>query len=198
MLLIIGLGNPGKKYEKNRHNTGFIILEELRKLWDFPDFSLDKKFNAEISEKINPLLPLGEGAPFNPPLPAGEGWGEGNKILIARPQTFMNNSGEAVKKIMDFYKLTPEDLIVIHDDLDINLGEFRIAADSSSAGHKGIEDIIEKLGTQEFKRIRIGIEGEEKRKDRKMPGDEFVLQNFSEEEYNQIKSLAPEIAKNIM
>jgi len=188
-MLIIGLGNPGEKYEKNRHNTGFVILDELRKLWSFPDFAMNKKFNAEMSEKTNPLLPSGEGA---------RRADEGQKIILTKPQTFMNNSGEAVKKIMDFYKLTPPDIIVIHDDLDINLGEFRIAANSSSAGHKGVENIIEKLGTQEFKRIRVGIEGEEKRKERTIPGDAFVLQDFSEEEYNGIKSLAPEIVGKIL
>jgi PTH1 family peptidyl-tRNA hydrolase len=184
MLLIIGLGNPEKQHEKNRHNTGFIILEELRKLWSFPDFKFEKKLNSEIS--INPLLPPGEGA---------RRADEGQKIILAKPQTFMNNSGVAVKKIMDFYKLTPRDIIVVHDDLDINLGVFRIANNSSSAGHKGIEDIINKLGTQEFKRIRIGIEGEEKRKTRNIPGDAFVLQDFSEEEYEKIKSLSKEISQ---
>jgi len=185
-ILIIGLGNPGEKYEKNRHNTGFIILEELRKFWNFPDFAFNKKFNSEISEKTNSLLPPGEGVRR-----ADEG--SNNKIILARPQTFMNNSGEAVKKIMDFYKLTSQDIVVIHDDLDINPGEFRIATDSSSAGHKGVENIMEKIGTQEFKRIRIGIEGEEKRKTRTIPGDAFVLQDFSEEELEPIRNLAQDL-----
>jgi PTH1 family peptidyl-tRNA hydrolase len=172
MLLIIGLGNPEKQHEKNRHNTGFIILEELRKLWDFPDFVMNKKFNAEISE--------------------------GNsKLILARPQTFMNNSGEAMKKIMDFYKLTPQDIVVIHDDLDIETGKYKIATDSSSAGHKGVESIIEKIGTQEFKRIRIGIEGDIKRQERKVPAEDFVLQNFPEEELKVIKNIAKEIRQKI-
>ena len=180
MILIVGLGNPEKKHEKNRHNTGFIILEELQKLWNFPDFAADKKFNAEMSEGNCELQTTN------------------CKLLLARPQTFMNNSGEAVKKIIDFYKLTPENLIAIHDDLDLELGKYKIATDSSSAGHKGIEDIIEKLGTQEFKRVRVGIEGEEKRKERKAPAEDYVLQDFSEEEYGKIKSLAPEIAGKIL
>jgi PTH1 family peptidyl-tRNA hydrolase len=171
MKLVIGLGNPGEKYQKNRHNTGFIILDELKEAWGFPDFEFSKKFNANTSE----------------------GNFEGDKIILAKPQTFMNNSGEAVQKIMNFYKLSPEDILVIHDDLDINFGELKISNDSGPAGHNGVQDIINKIGTQNFKRIRIGIEGEEKRKTRIIPGDVFVLKDFSEEELEKIKELAKEI-----
>jgi PTH1 family peptidyl-tRNA hydrolase len=171
MKLVIGLGNPGEKYQKNRHNTGFIILDELNEDWSFPDFEFSKKFNADISEGIF----------------------EGDKIILIKPQTFMNNSGEAVQKIMSFYKLAPEDILVIHDDLDINFGESKISNDSGPAGHNGVQDIINKIGTQNFKRIRVGIEGEEKRKTRIIPGDVFVLQDFSEEELEKIKELAKEI-----
>lgn len=168
MKLIIGLGNPGEKYQKNRHNAGFIILDELKKNCNFPDFEFSKKFNADISEGIL----------------------EGDKIILAKPQTFMNNSGEAVQKIMNFYKLAPEAILVIHDDLDIDFGNYKISNDSGPAGHNGVQDIIDKVGTQNFKRIRIGIEGEEKRKTRIIPGDVFVLQDFSEEELEKIKNLA--------
>lgn len=171
MKLIIGLGNPGEKYQKNRHNTGFIILDELKENWNFSNFEFSKKFNADISEGIF----------------------EGDKIILAKPQTFMNNSGEAVQKIMSFYKLAPEDILVIHDDLDINFGESKISNDSGPAGHNGVQDIINKTGTQNFKRIRVGIEGEEKRKTRIIPGDVFVLQDFSVEELEAVKNLAKEI-----
>ena len=171
MKLIIGLGNPGEKYEKNRHNTGFIILDELKEDWSFPDFEFSKKFDSDISE----------------------GNFKDQKIILAKPQTFMNNSGEAVRKIMSFYKLTQEDIFVIHDDLDIDFGEFKISNDSGPAGHNGVKDIIDKIGTQGFKRFRIGIEGEEKRKTRTIPGDVFVLQDFSEEELESVKNLAREI-----
>jgi len=171
MKLIIGLGNPDNKYAKNRHNAGFIILNELQKDWNFPVFEFSKKFDAEISE----------------------GNFEGDKITLVKPQTFMNKSGEAVQKIVSFYKLIPEDITVIHDDLDINLGEFKVSTDSRAAGHNGVQDIIDKLGTQNFKRIRIGIEGEEQRKNRLIPGDVFVLQDFSDEELEIIKNLAKEI-----
>jgi PTH1 family peptidyl-tRNA hydrolase len=171
MKLIIGLGNPEEKYKNNRHNAGFIILDELKNDWDFPDFEFSQKFNADISEKNK----------------------DGDKIILIKPQAFMNNSGEAVQKIMSFYKLTPENIIVIHDDLDINFGEYKISTDSGPAGHNGVQDIIDKLGTQNFKRIRIGIEGEEKRKTRIIPGDVFVLQDFSKEELEIVKNLAKEI-----
>ena len=171
MKIVIGLGNPGEKYKNNRHNAGFIILDELKNDWDFPEFEFSKKFNAEISE----------------------GNIESEKIILTKPQTFMNASGEAVQKIISFYKLTPEDIIVIHDDLDINFGELRSSTESRAAGHNGVQDIIDKLGTQNFKRIRIGIEGEEQRKNRIIPGDVFVLQDFSQEEIEIVKNLAKEI-----
>lgn len=171
MKLVIGLGNPDNKYAENRHNSGFIIIDELKEAWNFPDFEFSKKFDAEISEGVL----------------------EGEKIILAKPQTFMNNSGESVQKIISFYKLIPEDIIVIHDDLDINLGEFKISTDCGPAGHNGVQDIIDKIGTQNFKRIRIGIEGAEQRKTRTVPGDVFVLQDFSKEELKIIKNFAKEI-----
>ncbi len=171
MRLIIGLGNPGDKYQNNRHNAGFIILDELKKEWNFPDFEFSKKFEAEISEgNLN-----------------------GEKIMLAKPQTFMNNSGSAAQKIISFYKLAPEDIAVIHDDLDIDFGIYKISEDSSAAGHNGVQDIMDKLGTQKIRRIRIGIEGTEQRKNRLVPGDVFVLQDFSTEELETIKNLAKEI-----
>jgi len=187
MLLIIGLGNPGEKYKKTRHNAGFIIIEELRKKWNFPEFKFNKKFNAETS--ISPPLEKGElkGDLKNKLLyPTNE-----NKTILAKPQTSMNRSGEAVRKIMDYYKLTPENIIVIHDDLDIEIGKYKISTGSSSAGHKGVQSIINNLGTQKFKRIRIGVEKIGGRKKRgNISGNKFVLQNFKEEEIKKVKNLA--------
>lgn len=183
MKLIIGLGNPGKKYELTRHNVGFMAVDKLQKEWKFPDFELNKKFNAEISEGNCPVIPSeAEGS---------------KKIFLVKPQTFMNLSGNSVKTLMDFYKITPEDIIVIHDDLDIEIGKYKIATDSSSAGHQGVQNIIDNLGTQKFKRIRIGIEGEEKRKNRVMPSDDFVLQKFTEEEIKEVNKTFADILNNI-
>jgi len=166
MKLIIGLGNPGEKYNDTRHNVGFEIVDAFGKKYDFPDFTFEKKFNAEISKE--------------------------KEMILVKPQTFMNASGEAVKAILDFYKLTPEDIIVIHDDLDVELGEFKIATDSRSAGHNGVQDIIEKLGTQKFTRIRIGIG-----KNENIPAESYVLQKFSPEEMEKIKSIEENIISEI-
>ncbi len=187
MLLIVGLGNPEEKYKKTRHNAGFIAVNKLRKKWNFPEFKFNKKFNSETS--ISPPLEKGElkGDLKNKLLyPTNE-----NKTILAKPQTSMNRSGEAVRKIMDYYKLTPENIIVIHDDLDIEIGKYKISANSSSAGHKGVQSIINNLGTQKFKRIRIGVEKIGGRKKRgNISGNKFVLQNFKEEEIKKVKNLA--------
>lgn len=181
MKIIIGLGNPGKEYEGTRHNIGFEIVEKLRTEWNFPEFSFDKKFDSEVSD--------GQ-------MPASLAGGSNVKCLLVRPQTFMNNSGEAVQKILSYYKLLPNDLIVIHDDLDIALGKYKIATDSSSAGHNGVQDIMDKLGTQKFKRIRIGIgeAADEGAIKCRLDAHDFVLQKFTEEEMEKIKA----IEKNIL
>lgn len=175
MKLIIALGNPGSQYEHTRHNAGFIVLDEMQKNWNFPEFQMNKKFNAQISESNI----------------------EGEKIILAKPQTFMNLSGQSAKAIMDFYKISIDDIIVLHDDLDIDLGSFKISTDSSAAGHNGIQSLIDNLGTQKFKRVRIGIEGAELKKKRLMSGSDFVLQKFSSEELDTIEKLAEEVTKVI-
>jgi PTH1 family peptidyl-tRNA hydrolase len=174
--LIVGLGNPTKQYEDTRHNAGFIILDEIQKKFAWPEFEGNKKFQAEISEGL-----IG-----------------GEKIILVKPQTFMNNSGQSVQAVMSFYKIPIEDLTVIHDDLDIELGAFKASTDSSAAGHNGVTSIFETLGTQKIRRIRIGIEGAECKKDRVMSGSDFVLQNFSQEELNVIKGLPGEIIKTLL
>lgn len=170
MKLIIGLGNPGEKYLFTRHNLGFLFLNFLQETWNFPSFEKNEKFQAQMSKN--------------------------NETILIKPQTFMNLSGEAVRDILKFYKLTPGDILVIHDDIDIDSGKYKIVSDSSSAGHNGIKDIIEKLGTQEFQRVRIGIKNDQL-KNPLEPAD-FVLQNFSEEELEKIKKLFPEIEKEIV
>lgn len=190
MKIIVGLGNPGKKYEKTRHNVGFMMVDKLHREWDFPEFKFNKKIDTEISVGKISVSSRAEQSGV-----------EGSckniiseeKILLAKPMTFMNNSGEVVKKIMRFYKLKPADLVVIHDDLDIELGKYKIAVDSSSAGHQGVQNIIDQIGTQKFKRIRIGIEGEKRRKNRLMLSDEFVLKNFTSAEQEIIQNNFDEI-----
>ena len=171
MKIIIALGNPGQQYANTRHNAGFIIADELQKSLVFSEFEKNSKFDALVCEKN-----LG-----------------GEKIILAKPQSFMNNSGQVVRKMLDFFKIPKENLMVLHDDLDIELGAFKISTDSSAAGHNGVQSIIDNLGSQQFKRIRLGIEGSEKKKDRIIPGEVFVLQDFSKEELELIKKLAKKI-----
>ena len=176
MKLIIGLGNPGKEYANTRHNAGFIILDQISHTFGFPPFKMQEKLGAEISKKTL----------------------HGEEIILAKPQTFMNRSGEATQKIMNYYKIPIADIAVIHDDLDIPLGSFKISPNSSAAGHNGIVNIIAHLGTQQFKRIRIGIEGAEKKLQRSMSGSDFVMQQFSSEELQTIKDLSSSIEKEII
>lgn len=170
---IIGLGNPGEKYKNTRHNTGFFIIDKLRKAWNFPEFKFEKKFNAEISKnRIN-----------------------GKDIILVKPQTFMNLSGQAVRAISDFYKLAPEDTIVIHDDIDISLGKYKISTDSRSAGHKGVQNIIDNLGTQKFRRIRMGIKNINI--NLKTSPEDYVLQKFSQDEMDIMETISKDILEKI-
>lgn len=177
MRLIIGLGNPGKKYIGTRHNIGFSCLEYIRQQWNFPPFRDNASYRAECSEGR-----LGT-----------------ERILLARPRTFMNRSGDAVQKISQFYKLEPNHIAVIHDDLDISLGDVRESFGSRSAGHNGVEDIIGTLNTKEFFRFRIGIKTPDGRNDENSRKDTatFVLEPFSADEYAAIKEIFPNIAEKL-
>lgn len=134
MKLIVGLGNPGTQYERTRHNVGFMIVDALAIAYRLSPISTAKHkadvFKGEI---------------------------EGKRTLLAKPLTYMNDSGVAVQALLNFYKLTPNDLVVIHDDKDIPLGETRVQKGRGAAGHNGIKSIIEHLGTKDFTRIRVGI-----------------------------------------
>jgi PTH1 family peptidyl-tRNA hydrolase len=173
MKIILGLGNPSEKYTKTRHNVGFAFVAFLQKEWGFSAFSVHKKFEAEISE----------------------GNLSGEKIILAKPTTFMNTSGIAARKILDFYHLTPEDLLVIQDELDLPFGTHKIALDSSSAGHNGIKSIIEHLGTQHFTRLRIGIATEPQSVACLRNAHNFVLDTFSQEETGALSTRFPTYAQ---
>jgi len=136
MKLIIGLGNPGSQYLNTRHNLGFNALNYFQDtLADFSSWQSLEKFKALISEgQIND-----------------------EKIILAKPQTFMNFSGQVVKLLTDFYKIDCADIWILHDDLDLPLGTLRINQNGSAAGHQGVVSIIEKLGTKDFVRFRLGI-----------------------------------------
>ena len=183
MKLIIGLGNPGEQYEKTRHNAGFLAIDKIADNFQFPSFEFHRTFNAEISQDMI----------------------DSEKVILAKPQTFMNNSGVTVKAMLDYYETGPEDVIVIHDDLDITIGKYKISKNRGSAGHRGVQSIMSYLGTEDFTRIRIGVgidyKGlavlfeEEDRK--KIPIEKFVLQRFSAEGMIEIEKVIEEVASNI-
>ena len=131
--LIVGLGNPGTRYARSRHNVGFMIADRFARAHALT--FARKRFNAQIAE--------GDIA--------------GKRVMIAKPQTFMNMSGEAVGKVFAFYKIAPHDLLVIYDDLDLPLGKMRLRPKGSAGGHHGMESIIARIGTSDFPRLRIGI-----------------------------------------
>lgn len=133
MYIIVGLGNPGKQYENTRHNMGFLAVDLLA-----------EKYNIEVNKvKFKALV--------------GEGRIAGQKVLLVKPQTYMNLSGEAVRQAMDFYKIDPEELIVIYDDIDIPTGTFRIRKKGSPGTHNGMRNIFQHIQTNDFPRIRVGI-----------------------------------------
>lgn len=152
MKVVIGLGNPGKKYENTRHNVGFIYLDKLA-----------QKYQIDFKEKFNALI--------------GETIIADEKVIFVKPQTFMNLSGTAVKKVLDFYKLLPNDILLIYDDLAMDFGKIKLKINSSAGGHNGVKDIINQLHTQKLLRIKFGILNENK-KDTK----DFVLAKFSKVE----------------
>lgn len=134
MFLIIGLGNPGKQYEHTRHNIGFDVMDAIA-----------DKYNISISEKKHKAL-------------CGKGVIEGQKVVLAKPQTFMNLSGESVVELLNYYKLDPEDeMLVIFDDISLAPGGLRIRKKGSAGGHNGIKNIIALTGTQNFMRIKVGV-----------------------------------------
>lgn len=173
MKIIVGLGNPEDKYKHTRHNAGFLALDFY--LRGVETIHCESKFGSQICELHF----------------------AGNKTFFIKPQTFMNKSGEAVSEIMRFYKTIPSrDLLVVHDDTDLPFGTVREGFDSGSAGHNGVQNIIDELGSKEFKRVRIGVES---RADKSQPPtDAFVLQNFTDDELKKLESeIFPETKKTI-
>lgn len=159
MKLIVGLGNPGKKYEKTWHNAGFMAVEKFRQDFGFPAFKVENKFNGEISE----------------------GRIKSERILLLKPGTFMNLSGSSVKSVAQYYKIKVEDIIIVHDDIDLLLGTLRFSSNSSSGGHNGIKSIIEELGTKDFKRLKIGVKTERLAT---VPAPDYVLEKPAKAEAN--------------
>ncbi|MBU1083280.1 aminoacyl-tRNA hydrolase [Patescibacteria group bacterium] len=166
MKLIVGLGNPGAKYQKTRHNIGFRLIDKL---------AGDLELNFRTNQKLHSEIATIKGS-----------------LILMKPQTFMNNSGIAVKAVMRKQGIKPEDVLVIYDDIDMILGKVRFKAEGSSGGHNGMQSVIDALGTNAIARIKIGIG----RSDR-LPPDKHVLGMFSKEELPQIKMSLEEADKLI-
>ncbi|SFB31693.1 peptidyl-tRNA hydrolase [Lentibacillus halodurans] len=160
MKCVVGLGNPGRKYSKTRHNIGFMVIDELagRHRWKLKKDKFKGRSTVETSD--------------------------GEKVILLKPQTFMNLSGESVRPVMDFYQIAPENVLVIYDDLDLPAGKIRLRQKGGHGGHNGIRSIIDHLGTKEFKRLRIGIG----RPAAAIPVVDYVLQSFSSEQQDDVES----------
>lgn len=150
MKLIVGLGNPGKEYDSTRHNVGFMCVDNF-----VDNFSLSSKFQGFIAEIIH----------------------NGEKILFLKPTTYMNESGVSVKKVMDYYNISVDNILIIHDDLDLEIGKQKIKCNSSSGGHNGIRSIISHLKTESFARLKIGISN-----NKNMDTKNYVLGKFTKAE----------------
>jgi len=197
MKLIVGLGNPGEEYDMTRHNLGFLVMDRFLK-----DITSVKDSKWSESSKLKSQFFITE---WQPKL------SESEKIIIAKPETYMNNSGMAVKLLLDFYKLDTNDLWVVHDDLDLPLGKLKIRFGGAGAGHHGVEHIIDTLGTDKFWRFRLGIgnprhsidrkdgEGIDKMIGRRHLGDTkgFVLGGFDDSEWPVAKKLIKDTVKSL-
>lgn len=154
MYLIAGLGNPGREYENTRHNSGFMTVDRLA-----------EKLGCEVTARKFQGF-------------AGSGMIGGEKVILLKPQTYMNASGESIRPAADFYKLEPERVIVIYDDISLDVGSIRIRAKGSAGGHNGMKSIIAHLGTENFPRIRVGIGAKPERMDLA----DYVLSRFARDE----------------
>lgn len=175
MKLIVGLGNPGKEYDNTRHNVGFIFVDkltnDLKLKTEREDFSFNKNFQSDVlSCKLN-----------------------SQKVILAKPQTYMNASGEAVKKMVDYYHFGSDDVLVISDDIDLPLGTIRTRLEGSSGGHKGLESVIGQIGSK-FARIKIGIGPNEA----KIPSEKYVLAKFTKDEEKILGPVLDETAKLVL
>ena len=165
MKLIIGLGNPGKEYEHSRHNAGFMVVDELYKSIDASEWKQDKKFKANVAEALV----------------------KGEKVILVKPLTFMNLSGESVSAVSAFYKVSAEDILVIFDELDIPFGQIRLRKSGGPGTHNGMKSIVEKIGSREFPRLRFGIESRGETAPKQQDTTSFVLSPFTKEEQPILK-----------
>lgn len=167
MKLIVGLGNPGSEYTKTRHNTGFVVVERLAIVKE-AGWQKQEKFGAEVAR-------------------AGE-------VLLVKPQTFMNASGKTVSKLANFYKIAAEDIYIVHDDLDLRMGDYKIQEGVGPKVHNGVESVERELGLKNFWRVRVGIDN---RGEIRIAGEDYVLANFSTEEEEKLKEVVEKIVEEL-
>lgn len=159
--LVVGLGNPGKRYEKTRHNAGFLVVQALAKKW-----AMTWKDDPQLQGKL------------------AKGTVDGWKVFLLMPQTYMNLSGEAVIKCKDYYKIDVENTLIIVDDIHIPFGEFRLRCDSGTGGHKGLQSVEDHLHTQSYPRLRVGVG-----KNEEMQLVQYVVQVFSQKEKKELQEI---------
>lgn len=171
MFVVACLGNPGKKYVKNRHNAGFILGEYLARQYSIPVSS--SQFSSV----------------------SGRGIMHNCEVFLIMPQSYMNKSGVSVRKALEFYKVSPDQLVVVHDDIEVPFGEFRKKFGGGHKGHNGIRSIMQEMGTGDFHRVRFGV-GRPENPD--MAVADYVLSNFRDEELARIEELLPAVTDTIL
>lgn len=173
MFFVFGLGNPGEKYSQTRHNAGFMVVNELGKKLGISSWTVKDKFAAEVTKQ--------------------------GEFVLAKPQTFMNQSGQAVRAILDFYQVDVtanlNNLYVVHDDLDIELGKYKLQFGIGPKVHHGLQSIYQYLKTDQFWHVRVGIDA--RAGDRSIPGEAYVLQNFTASEKDQLNSVMAQIVTEL-
>ncbi len=166
MKIVVGLGNPEDKYSGTRHNLGFEVLDELVKKLNLVDWSKENKFKSEVIKTP--------------------------ELILVRPQTYVNRSGMAVRLLADYYKIAPENIIIIHDELDLSLGKIKVRLGGAAAGHHGVESIIALLKTDQFVRVRLGIGSFSH-----LSPERFVLESFARSEKPQVKHMIKQAIKTL-
>lgn len=172
MKIIVGLGNPGEKYAHNRHNIGFVAVDKLNNLMTHESWAMSKKFDTEMIQK--------------------------NNLILAKPTTYMNDSGVAVAKIFHFYQLKSEDVYIIHDDLDITLGKYKIQLGKAPKVHNGLLSVEQKLGTDKYWNVRIGVENRDIRGNGGVPGVVYSLQNFNDKEQQIVDGVVEQVTADLL
>ena len=169
MKLIVGLGNVGGKYTFTRHNVGFMVVDKI---------ALDNNAEFKDNSKLKSLIT--------------KFYKDGEEYMLVKPTTYMNLSGEAMRAVIDYYKIHTKDMIIIYDDLSLNLGTIRFRASGSDGGHNGIKSIIKHLSSKDFLRLKIGIGPQPP-----IPAEAFVLQNFEKESLDELKKILTKSVEGI-